>query len=209
MIITGSDLDGISILKQDLNHYIEMKDLGTLGYFLELEVSTTPDRYNLSQAKYASDLLSHVGLIDSKTPSTPLEPNVWLTPHDGTSLRDPTLYGTLVGSLVYLTVTHPDIAYVVHLVSQFLSAPYTTHFATVLRIRYIKGTLFHGLHFQFIPFLSYMHILMLIGLGIPPIDALQLFFDFFLVPHLFPGKVRNRLSQLVLVPKLNTEHWLK
>ena len=55
----------------------------------------------------------------------------------------------IVGSLVYLTVTRPDIAYAVHLVSQFLSAPHSTHYAAVIRIlRYIKGTLFHGLHYS-------------------------------------------------------------
>ncbi|XP_019055192.1 PREDICTED: uncharacterized protein LOC109115502 [Nelumbo nucifera] len=52
-------------------------------------------------------------------------------------------------SLVYLTVTHPDNAYAVHIVSQFMSAPRTTHYAVVLRIiRYVKGTLFHGLHYS-------------------------------------------------------------
>ncbi|KAK3010470.1 hypothetical protein RJ639_013022 [Escallonia herrerae] len=146
---SGSDLDGISNLKQDLNHHFEIKDLGTLTYFLGLEVSTTSDGYYLSEAKYAFDLLSRAGLTDSKTSSTPLEPNVRFTPLDGTPLRDPTLYHILVGSLVYLTVTRPDIAHVVHLVSQFLSAPHTTHFATILHIlRYIKGTLFHCLHFS-------------------------------------------------------------
>ncbi|KAK3028975.1 hypothetical protein RJ639_040002 [Escallonia herrerae] len=109
MIITCSDLDGISILKQDLNHHSEMKDLDTLCYFLGLEVSATSDGYYLSQAKYASDLISHASLTDSKTASSPLKPNVRFTPLDGTLLRDPTLYRTLVDSLVYLTVTRPDI----------------------------------------------------------------------------------------------------
>ena len=54
-----------------------------------------------------------------------------------------------MGSLIYLTVTRPDLAYAVHLVSQFMSSPHSTHYAAVLRIlRYIKGTLFHGLHFS-------------------------------------------------------------
>ncbi|KAK3029645.1 hypothetical protein RJ639_037962 [Escallonia herrerae] len=130
----GSDLHGISILKQDLNQNFEMKHLGTLSYFIGLEVSTASDGYNLSQAKYASDLLSRAGLTESKTASTPLESNVKFSPLDGTLLHDPTLYLTLVGSLMYLTVTRPDIAYVVHLVSQFLSALRMTHFAAVLRI---------------------------------------------------------------------------
>ncbi|XP_015956073.1 uncharacterized mitochondrial protein AtMg00810-like [Arachis duranensis] len=68
---------------------------------------------------------------------------------DGTVLDNPTLYRQLVGGLVYLTVTRPDIAYPVHVLSQFLSPLRTTHYAAVLRIlRYIKGTLFHGLCFS-------------------------------------------------------------
>ena len=55
----------------------------------------------------------------------------------------------MVGSLVYLTVTHLEISYAVHQVSQYLSAPRSTHYAAVLRIlRYLKGTLFHGLFYS-------------------------------------------------------------
>ena len=71
----------------------------------------------LSQAKYASDLLARAGITDSRTESTPLEPNVRFTPMDGTVLDNPTLYRQLVSGLVYLTVTRPDIAYPVHVLS--------------------------------------------------------------------------------------------
>ena len=149
MIITGDDSAGIQELQKFLNLQFDMKDLGTLSYFLGLEVTSDADGYYLSQAKYASDLLSRSNLTDSKVVSTPLEPNVKLLPSDGTPLSNPTLYRQLVGSLVYLTVTRPDIAYAVHIVSQFLAAPRSTHFSAVLRIlRYVKGTLFHGLHFS-------------------------------------------------------------
>ena len=58
------------------------------------------------------------------------------------------LYRRLVGNLVYLTVTHPDISYAVQQVSQYLSAPRSTYYAAVLRIlRYLKDTLFHGLFY--------------------------------------------------------------
>ncbi|KAG8483780.1 hypothetical protein CXB51_022619 [Gossypium anomalum] len=66
---------------------------------------------------------------------------------DGTPLKDPTSYRQLAGSLVYLTVTSPDITYAVHLVSQFMTAPHTAHFAVVLILCSVKGRLFHGLHF--------------------------------------------------------------
>ncbi|XP_028123132.1 uncharacterized protein LOC114320218 [Camellia sinensis] len=126
-----------------------MKDLGTLTYFLGLEISSSSDGYYLSRAKYASDLLAKASLTDSKTISNPLEPNVHLTPMDDTPLPNATLYQQLVGSLVYLTVTRPDIAHVVHFVSQFLSASRSTHYVVVLRIlRYVKGTLFHRLHYS-------------------------------------------------------------
>ena len=64
-------------------------------------------------------------------------------------MSNPSLYKHLVGSLVYLTVTHSDISYVVHQVSQYLSASQSTHYTVVMRIlRYLKGTLFHGLFYS-------------------------------------------------------------
>ncbi|KAI3718135.1 hypothetical protein L6452_18987 [Arctium lappa] len=121
MIISGSESTSIANLKSSLSSCFEMKDL---------------------------DLLSKVGITDNKTTSTPLEHNLHLAPNAGPPLRDPTLYHQLVGSLVYLTVTRPDTAYVVHTVSQFMSAPCSDHYVVVLRIlRYLKGTMFHGLHF--------------------------------------------------------------
>jgi hypothetical protein len=149
MIITGDDHSSISDFKLFLHQQFEMKDLGHLSYFLGLEVSSDSISYYLSQTKYASDLLSRVGLTDTKVVSTPLEINARLSPLDGTLLNDATLYRQLVGSLVYLTVTRSDIAHAVYLVSQFLSAPHSTHYAAVIHIlRYIKGTMFHGLHFS-------------------------------------------------------------
>ena len=149
MIITGDDSQAISDLQCYLGKHFEMKDLGNLSYFLGLEISSLSDGYYLSQAKYASDLLSRFGIADSTTSSTPLDPNVQLTLIDDVPLDDPTLYRQFVGSLIYLTVTRPDIAFAVHIVSQFMAAPRTIHFTIVLHILcYIKGTLGHGLHFS-------------------------------------------------------------
>ena len=126
-----------------------MKDLGTLSYFLRLEVTSSSDGYYLSQAKYASDLLSKAGITDNKTVSTPLEYNAKLTPLDGEPISDATRYRQLVGSLIYLTVTHPDISHAVGMVSKFMDAPRSIHYAAVLWIlRYVKGTLYHGLHYS-------------------------------------------------------------
>ena len=142
MIITGSDSDAISEVKQHLFSTFEMKDLGPLRYFLGIEVASSPKGYLLSQTKYATDVLHRARFTDNKTVDTPLELHVKFSASDGVPLDDPTEYRELVGCLVYLTVTRPDIAYAVHIVSQFVSAPRTTHWAAVLRIlRYLRGTL--------------------------------------------------------------------
>ena len=117
MIITCDDMRGIQDLKHFLGHQFEMKDLGPLNYFLGLEVSSSTDGYYLTQAKYTSDLISRSSITDSKIVGTPIEYNCSLNSHDGESLSDATLYKHLVGSLIYLTVTRPDISYAVHVVS--------------------------------------------------------------------------------------------
>ena len=134
MIITGDHLSGIQELKNFLSHQFEMKDLGHLSYFLGLEIAHSTDGLYITQAKYDSDLLSRVGLTDNKIVDTPIELNAHLTPSEGKPLSNLSLYRKLVGSLVYLTVTRPDISYVVHPVSQYLSAPQSTHYAAIMCI---------------------------------------------------------------------------
>ena len=129
-----------------------MTDLGILNYFLGLKII---NGYYLSQAKYAFNLLTQLGLIDSKTCTTPLELNYMLTPMDAIPLNDHILYRQLVRNLFYSIVTRPDISscldisYAIHIVSQFLSVPCSLHYIAVLCIlRYIKGTLYHGIYFS-------------------------------------------------------------
>ena len=150
MIIIGDDMQGIQDLKNFLGRQFEMKDVDPLNYFLGLEVSSSSaDGYYLTQAKYTSNLISRASIIDSKIVDTPIDYNYCLNSHDGESLSDATLYRQFVGSLIYLTVTRPDISYAVHVVSQFMAAPRSPHYAAVLRIlRYLKGTIFDGLHFS-------------------------------------------------------------
>jgi hypothetical protein len=70
------------------------------------------------------------------------------SPTDGDLLPDPSRYRFLVGSLVYLAVTRPDISYPVHILSQFVSAPTTIHYSHLLRVlRYLRGTITRCLFF--------------------------------------------------------------
>nr|XP_023910733.1 uncharacterized protein LOC112022375 [Quercus suber] len=102
-----------------------------------------------SANKYASDLLSKAGITDNKTVSTPLEHNTKLTPLDGEPISDATRYHQLVGSLIYLTVTRLNISHAAGMVSKFMDASHSVHYAAVLQIfQYVKGTLYHGLHYS-------------------------------------------------------------
>ena len=118
MIITGDNSAGIHSLQHFLSQHFEMKDLGTLSYFLRLEVTLSSDGYYFSQAKYASNLLSKAGITNKKTVSIPLKYNAKLTPLDGEPISDATRYRQLVGSLIHVTVTCLDISHDVGMVSK-------------------------------------------------------------------------------------------
>jgi hypothetical protein len=125
-----------------------MSDLGSLRYFLGIEISSTPEGFYLSQAKYIQDLLDRASLTDQRTVETPMELNLHLSATDGEPLADPTRYRHIVGSLVYLGVTRPDISYSVHILSQFVSAPTQLHYSHLLRVlHYLRGTISRCLFF--------------------------------------------------------------
>lgn len=146
ILITGDNQQGIQHLKNILQQSFQMKDLGLASYFLGLEISRHSDGYFVSQHKYTQDLIEMAALTDDKVVDTPLELNVKYSKHDGSPISDPTLYRAIVGSLVYLTVTRPDIAHAVQLVSQFVSDPRRLHLTAVHRIiRYLRSTPMHGL----------------------------------------------------------------
>lgn len=103
----------------------------------------------MCQRKYALDLLQNAGLLACKPSSTSMDPYVKLSQEGGKILPSATLYPELIGRLLYLTITRPDITFTVHRLNQFLQAPTGVHYAAGLRIpRYLKGDPCIGLFYS-------------------------------------------------------------
>ncbi|XP_059277597.1 uncharacterized mitochondrial protein AtMg00810-like [Lycium ferocissimum] len=117
--------------------------------FLRTSPTDLPTGIMLTQQKYASNLVATAGLTDDKVVYTPMEINTKYKEADGEPFSDPTLYRQLVGSLVYLTMTRPDISYAVQVLSQFVANPYRVHYTALLCvIRYVRGSMSRGVLFR-------------------------------------------------------------
>ncbi|WVZ63565.1 hypothetical protein U9M48_013188, partial [Paspalum notatum var. saurae] len=148
MIITGDDPQFIAFVKAHLSEQFLMSHPGPLCYFLGIEISSTHEGFYLSQELYIQGLLDRASITDHRTDETPMELNVHLSATDGEPLDDPTRYRHIVGSLVYLGVSRPDISCSVHILSQFVSAPTQLHYSHLFRVlRYLRGTMSRRLFF--------------------------------------------------------------
>uniref|UniRef100_A0A2N9J5R8 Integrase catalytic domain-containing protein n=1 Tax=Fagus sylvatica TaxID=28930 RepID=A0A2N9J5R8_FAGSY len=97
----------------------------------------------------SSFLTKDLGYLGSKPVATPMEPNLKLMPDEGDFVDDPDTYRRLVGKLIYLTITRPDISYAVSIVSQFMTNPRVPHMNAVIRIlKYLKNAPGRGLFYR-------------------------------------------------------------
>lgn len=141
IIVTGNDLSEIGRLKNKLAAEFEIKELGKLKYFLGIEVAYSKEGIFISQQKYILDLLQETGMLGCKPSDTPIEQLHKLGEEPGDTPVDRGRYQRLVGRLIYLSHTRPDIAYAVSVVSQYMHTPKEEHLNAVYKIlRYLKGT---------------------------------------------------------------------
>ena len=148
IVLTSNTPTFLDQLIQHLSFVFDLKDLGSLNYFLGIQVTRDSAGLHLSQAKYASNLLHKHNMFNTKPISTPCIPNNRLSLHDGAKLPDPYAYRSLVGALHYLTFTRPDLSFAVHQVCQYMAFPTSVHLMAAKRfLRYLKGTLHLGLSF--------------------------------------------------------------
>ncbi|XP_021761150.1 uncharacterized protein LOC110725982 [Chenopodium quinoa] len=123
-----------------------MKDLGAVKYFLGLEVARSKHGFYVCQRKYALDIISETGLLGAKPTDFPMVRNHKLALAEGKEFADGERYRRLIGRLIYLVVTRPDLAYSVHILSQFMQCPKEEYWEAALRVvRYLKKCLGQGI----------------------------------------------------------------
>ncbi|GJV16592.1 ribonuclease H-like domain-containing protein [Tanacetum coccineum] len=144
IILTENNVDEINKFKQFLGSKFLIKDLGKLKYFLGIKVLDIDNGICLTQRKYCTELLNEFGMLACKPCSTPIEVNpddkkVVAKYGDDVPLTGITNYQKLVGKLIYLTMTRPDISYAVHCQSQVMYKPMQCHLRLAFRVlRYLK-----------------------------------------------------------------------
>ncbi|XP_043714634.1 uncharacterized mitochondrial protein AtMg00810-like [Telopea speciosissima] len=144
IIITGSDTDMVTSLRQQLSREFSIKDLGKLHFFLGIEVVPHSRGLVLTQSRYISDLLKRTGMVDCKSVKTPMATSVKLSDSGGALMSDPTTYWSVVGALQYVTLTQLDVSFLVNWVCQFMHAPMEDHWQLVKRIlHYLSSTWSH------------------------------------------------------------------
>jgi len=149
IVLTCNCISEIQSVKTFLDKQFCIKDLGQLRFFLWLEIARSKYGILLNQRKYTLELLEDAGTLCSKPVATPLDPSTKLEATKGTTLTDASSYKRLIGRLLYLTNTRPDISYSVQHLSQFVSKPTVLHYQAAQRIlKYLKSAPAKGLIFS-------------------------------------------------------------
>jgi hypothetical protein len=126
-----------------------MSMIGELNYFLSLQVKQTTEGIFISQSKYAKDLVKWFGLDGKSRARTLMSTSVKISGDLAGKSVDPSIYRSMISSLLYLTASQPDIAFSVGVCARFQANPKESHFTTVKHIiRYVNDTLSYGIWYS-------------------------------------------------------------
>lgn len=147
ILVLGNNLKFIASVKAHMAKHLLIKDLGNLKYFLGIEAARSTSGIFLNQRKYTLDLIKDLGLLNAKPSVIPMKQHHTLLSNESSPFwSNISPYRHLVGRLIYLTITRPDISYPVHIHSQFLAAPRACHLDAAHKVvRYLKYTLGQGI----------------------------------------------------------------
>ncbi|GAU40502.1 hypothetical protein TSUD_189840 [Trifolium subterraneum] len=149
------DESWIEAMKEELQQFEKnevwnlMSMMGELGFFLSLQIKQQEDGIFISQEKYVNDLLKKYKMNEAKIMSTPMHPSTSLDKDEKGKDVSEKEYRGMIGSLLYLTASRPDIVFAVGLCARFQTSPKESHLIAVKRIfRYLVGTPDVGLWYK-------------------------------------------------------------
>ena len=149
LLVTGDDARLVDEFKQEMMQAFEMIDLGLMTYFLGIEIKQSENEVLICQRKYAKEILKKFQMEECKSVSTPMNQKEKFSKDDGAEKIGEGYYRSLIGCLMYLTATRPDILFAVSLLSRFMHCPSEIHLQAAKRIlRYVKGTIDYGVKFD-------------------------------------------------------------
>ncbi|KAL6333170.1 hypothetical protein AAG906_028353 [Vitis piasezkii] len=149
LLVTGSNAGFVNKFKAEMEQVFEMTDLGEMSYFLGMEVHQKQNEIFICQQKYAKEILKKFKMEECKPTSTPMNQKEKFCKEDGAEKVDEGLYRSMIGCLMYLTATRPDIMHAVSLLSRYMHCASEIHFQAAKRvIRYVKGTVDYGIKFS-------------------------------------------------------------
>ena len=149
LIYTGKNTAMFDSFKKSMMAEFEMSDLGMMYYFLGIEVVQSSTGIFISQKKYVQEILDKFQMKNCNPVNTPSEFGMKLNKDNGGKKVDDTLYKQIVGSLMYLTATRPDIMHTVSVISRYMECPTEIHLLAAKRIcRYLQGNKEFGLFYK-------------------------------------------------------------
>ncbi|GAB2295757.1 hypothetical protein Dimus_038377 [Dionaea muscipula] len=134
MVITGNSDSEIARLKKFLSCTFKIKDLGPLRFFLGIEVARSSAGIMINQRKYVLDILNEVGLSGAMPAHLPIKSDSNMSVVTSDYLKEPKQYRRLVGKLIYLTITRPEITYTVNTLRQHMHQPQKHHLSAALHL---------------------------------------------------------------------------
>lgn len=147
--VTGTNKKNIDKFKENMSSKFEMSDLGTLSYYLGIEVCQHGGGITLNQRRYASKILENAGMVKCNPIQTPMELDLKLSKAEDEREVDATMYQKNIGCLRYLLHTRTNLPFSVGVLSRYMQSPRASHGVAMKQVlRYLQGSVAYGLVFE-------------------------------------------------------------